>query len=214
MENAERRIVLTYAPTRPARDALAALLALDDRLGETLRTTSEPMLGQIRLQWWHDALCRLDAAPPPAEPVLEGIARHVVSEGVTGAMVAEIVDGWQVLLQEQLDEVALRSFAGRGGRLFALAARLADAAPGDPVALAGEGWALADVALRLSDPGEAAAARRMAEAGLSEALAVRWSRNARALGAMAHLARLDLAGEAPGSPKRTGRALWHRVTGR
>lgn len=214
MDVAERRIILTYAPTRPAGDALAALLTLDDRLGETLRTTREPMLGQIRLQWWHDSLCRLDIAPPPAEPVLEGIAGHLIPAGITGSMVAEIVDGWQVLLEEQLNEAALRRFAGRGRRLFELAARLADAAPADPVALAGEGWALADVALRLSDPEEAAVARQIAEDMLKQAAAVRWSRNGRALGAMAHLARLDLAGVPVGAPKRTGRALWHRMTGR
>ncbi|MFL9841802.1 hypothetical protein ABS767_12570 [Sphingomonas sp. ST-64] len=214
MDSGERRIVLTYAPTRRAGDGLAALLDLDDRLGETLRTTTEPMLGQIRLQWWHDALCALDSAPPPAEPVLEGVARHVLSEGIAGAMVAEIVDGWQMLLQEQLDEAALHGFAGRGRQLFGLAARLANADPGDPAGRAGEGWALADVALRLSDPAEAATARRMAEDALAEATKLRWSRNGRALGAMAHLARLDLAGVAPGAPKRTGRALWHRMTGR
>jgi phytoene synthase len=31
---------------------------------------------------------------------------------------------------------------------------------------------------------------------------------------MAHLARLDLAGVHFGSPKRTARTLWHRLTGK
>lgn len=209
----ERRMILSYAPGAPAARGLRALLALDDKLAETVRSTSEPMLGQIRLQWWHDALLRLDGAPPPAEPVLEGVAREVLRDGVTGAAAAEIATAWQALLQTELDTAGLKTFAQRGARLFELAGALAGVSPNDPLAPAGEGWALADLAAGLSDPGERAAARMIAEQALAEATAVRWSRNGRALGAMAHLARLDLAGVPFGSPRRTGRALWHRLTG-
>lgn len=214
MIEVERRLVLTYMPTPEAGAALAALFALDGKLGETLRTTSEPMLGQIRMQWWQDALARLDSAPPPPEPVLEGIARDVLREGVTGAEVGQMVEGWRVLLEPELDEAALRTHGERGRALFALGGRVAEAAASDPLAQAGEGWALADLAGKLSDPAEAAAARRMAEAALAEARSARWSRKGRALGAMALLARMDLAGVPVGSPKRTLRALWHRMTGR
>lgn len=210
----ERRLVLAYAPGAPAGQALSALWALDDKLAETVRTTSEPMLGQIRLQWWHDALVKLDGAPPPAEPVLEAVARDVLRDGVTGAAVGEISQAWQALLQEELDAVTLKAFAQRGVRLFEIAGTLAGASPADPLALAGEGWALADLAGGLSDPREAAGARMIAEQALAEAAARRWSRNGRALGAMAHLARMDLAGVPFGSPRRTGRVLWHRLTGK
>lgn len=209
----ERRMILSYAPTAAARGGFAALLALDDRLAETVRTTSEPMLGQIRLQWWHDALIALDTAPPPPEPVLQGIARDVLRMGLAGSMVAGIAQAWQALMQEQLDDLALRTYGARGRRIFELAGILAGASPADPLTLAGEGWALADLADGLSDPGEAAAARAIAENSLAQATAARWSRNGRAMGAMAHLARLDLEGVPQGSPRRTGRALWHRMTG-
>lgn len=214
MIDVERRLVLTYMPTPAAAAALAALFALDDKLAETLRTTSEPMLGQIRMQWWQDALTKLDSAPPPPEPVLQGIARDVLREGVTGGEVGQIVEGWRVLLEAELDEAALRTHGERGRVLFALAGRVAGAAASDPLAQAGEGWALADLAGKLSDSAEAAAARRMAEAALVEACSARWSGKGRALGAMALLARMDLAGVPVGSPKRTLRALWHRMTGR
>lgn len=210
----ERRLILTYAPSVAVRRGLAALLMLDDKLAETVRSTTEPMLGQIRLQWWSDALVKLDSAPPPAEPVLEAIARDVLRDGVTGVALAEIAQAWQALLQEELQAAEFKAFAQRGARLFELAGRLAGAAPGDPLMLAGEGWALADLADGLSDPGERAAARMIAERALTEACATKWSRNGRALGAMAHLARLDLAGVPVGAPRRTGRALWHRLTGK
>lgn len=211
----ERALVLTYAPRPAAGRALAALLTLDDRLGETVRSTSEPMLGQIRLKWWYDALVALDGAPPPGEPVLEGVARDVLAHGVKGEEVAAIAEAWAELLGGELDTDALDRFAARGGALFELAGRVSGAAAGDPLRLAGEGWALADLAHGLSDATEAAKARSLAEARLTEALRQRWSRNARALGALAHLARLDLAGDtAKGSPRRVGRLLWHRLTGR
>lgn len=213
MIDAERRLVLTYSSPEAAA-ALAALLALDDKLAETLRTTSEPMLGQIRLQWWHDALVRLDTAPPPPEPVLQGIARDVLIDGVTGAEVAGIVDGWQLLLQAELDGAALNEYGERGARLFVLAGVVAGACDGNPLALAGKGWALADLAGKLSDPVEAVAAQEIAQQALNDACVVRWSRNGRALGAMAHLARMDLEGVTAGSPRRMLRALWHRMTGR
>ena len=210
----ERRIILAYAPTAAAGRGLAALLALDDKLAETVRTTNEPMLGQIRLQWWHDALIALDTGPAPAEPLLQGIVRDVMRMGVGGSMVAGIAQAWQALLQEQLDELALRTYGARGRRIFELAGVLAGASAGDPLTLAGEGWALADLANGLSDPGEAAAARTIAAESLAAATSVRWSRNGRAMGAMAHLAQLDLAGVPHGSPRRAGRALWHRMTGK
>lgn len=213
-EHPERALVLTYAPTAGAARGLAALLALDDRLAEMVRTTSEPMLGQIRLKWWHDALAALDGAPPPAEPVLEAVAREVVAAGVSGRDIAAIVEGWSELLADELDAAAIERFAGRGRALFAAAGRVAEAAPGDPLAAAGQGWALADLSRGLSDMGEATRVRAAAKAALDDALSRRWSRNSRALGALAHLAWLDLAGSRIGSPRRVGRLLWHRLTGR
>ncbi len=210
----ERRMILSYAPGPAAARGLTALLMLDDKLAETLWTTSEPMLGQIRLQWWHDALIALDTAPAPAEPVLQAIVQDVLRMGVGGSMVAGIAQAWQALLQEELDDLALRTYGARGRRLFELVGVLSGASPSDPLTLAGEGWALADLAGKLSDPGEAAAARAIAAESLTTATSMKWSRNGRALGAMAHLARLQLEGVSAGSPRRTWRALRHRFTGR
>ncbi|WP_109809448.1 squalene/phytoene synthase family protein [Sphingosinithalassobacter portus] len=219
-EEAERQLILTYAPAR-RRDALAALLALDDALARLLATTSEPALGQIRLQWWRDALQRLDSAPPPAEPVLVALAESVLPAGVSGAALAEIVEGWDVLIEsEQLDAEALERFAkGRGETLFALAGTALGARAGDPLAEAGRGWALADLSRHLDRADEAERAREMAARHLEAAKRARWSGAMRALGGMTLLARRDLAlprgGQPPvGSPARLARLLWHRISGR
>lgn len=215
--NPERGLVLTYAG--PHRAALAALLALDDALATLLRTTSEPALGQMRLAWWREALERLDTAPAPAEPVLRALAAEVLPRGVTGLSLVPIVHGWEVLVEEeQLDADALRRFGAGRGQLF-VAAGAALGAAGDPLVEAGQGWALADLARNLKEPGEAGEARHQAAPLLASATARRWSGAGRALGAMAHLARLDLAlpADTPtpiGAPRRVGRLLWHRLTGR
>jgi len=184
---------------------------LDDALALLLRTTKEPAIGQIRLAWWREALEKLDSAPPPAEPVLQAVA----ASGLTGSALVPVVNGWEVLIEaEQLDADALRRFGEGRGALFALAGA-AMGAVGDPLSAAGQGWALADLARHLGPEDEAAKARAMARPLLDVVTKARWSRNGRALGAMTHLARRDLAKENENAPiSRISRLLWHRLTGR
>jgi phytoene synthase len=209
---AERELALSYAP-RECRAGLAALLALDDRLAGILRSSREPMLGQMRLTWWAEALAELDRGPPPSEPVLAALAAEVLPRGVPGARLAGMVDAWEaVLLDDALGDDSLELFGRRrGGLLFSAAALLLGAS--DPqIDMAGEGWALADLAANLSVPVSAARARSMAGARIAAAMGQRWSRAGRALGAMTLLARADLNGVA--GPRRVGRLLVHRLTGR
>lgn len=215
----ERALALSYAPMR-VRPGVAALFALDDTLGRILRTVREPVIGQMRLTWWHDALGRLDAGAAPAEPVLQGLAAHVLPHGITGARLADMIDAWEVLLDPDTpDDSTLEAYARRGTILFGAAATLLGAAAADPVAPAGRGWALADLARHVRDTGVAARARGLAEGPLTAATAARWSRAARTLGALVHLARMDLAVPPgmtirPASPARVWRMLRHRLTGR
>ena len=201
---AERRMVLSYA-RNGARPALAALLALDDALASVLRNVREPTIAQMRMTWWHDALTRLDTVPPPAQPVLQALARHVLPGGVSGHELTRIVEGWEELVPPgDLDDVALARFAAGRGALFELGGRLLGCT--GPLAEAGRGWALADLARHSRDGARAAA---LAAPLLATAAEQRWDREGRALGAMVHLARLE--GAAPAA--RTLRAVWHRLTG-
>ncbi|WP_298673429.1 hypothetical protein [uncultured Sphingomonas sp.] len=204
----ERRIILSYAPVA-SRAGLAALLALDDRLGEIVAAARDPLIGQMRLTWWHEALAALDGAPPPAEPILRAVSAHLLPRGVTGAELARIVDGWEALLAIDSDPAA--AFAGhaadRGEAVFAIAARLLG---GEHRGLrdAGAGWALAG----LGDPG----ARRIAAERLDGLTrGDRWPRALRPLSGMALLARADLRGGAPpGSIRRAARLFRHWLGGR
>ncbi|MET0309062.1 MAG: squalene/phytoene synthase family protein [Sphingomonas sp.] len=213
-----RPIILAYTPAH-GRDALRALLALDDRLANVLQTTREPALGQIRLAWWREALGKLDSAPPPAEPVLAALAEHVLPLGLRGGALADLVSGWDVLIEEEaLDDAALGRFAAGRGHLFTLAGTILRAGASDPVTAAGQGWALADLARHIDNAEDRSRASGLAQEPLARATRTRWTRNGRALGAMAHVARLDLAqmvgeGERRASPGHVGRLLWHRMTG-
>lgn len=215
----ERALALTYAAPS-ARSGLAALFALDDALAQLLRTTREPAVGQLRLAWWRESLEKLDHAPAPAEPVLRAIEAEVLPRGIRGAQIVPIVHGWEVLVEEStLEAAALSRFGAGRGTLFELGGVMLGARAADPLADAGAGWALGDLARHLGEPGEAAIARDLAAERLTRATRRRWSGRARALGAMAHLARMDLAiaADAPiptGAPGRVGRMLWHRLTGR
>lgn len=210
----ERSLALSYA-VPATRAGVTALLTLDDRLAAILRTTREPLVGQMRLTWWYEALGRLDVAPAPAEPVLAALQSSVLPGGVSGAMLATLTDGWEVLLEPVLDATAIERFAqDRGRRLFELAAVLL-AVDDVRIGKAGEGWALVDLSRRLSDAAARDAARSSAITSLDEALTGRWQSRARALGALALTARFDVAASPPppGSPKRVGRLAWHRLTG-
>lgn len=216
---AERALALGYAPVAK-RAGLAALFELDATLAQVLRTTRDPLLGQMRLTWWYEALGRLDIlpAPAPAQPLLRTLAAEVLPAGVSGSAMAELVTGWEALLDAPLGKAAVRAHAAeRGGSLFELVARLLG--PSDPrVGQAGEGWALADLARHLTDAELAKFASTQAEERLSTALHGRWPRSLRALAALALLARSDL-GVPPGepvphgSPTRVFALLRMRLTG-
>ena len=217
--NAERLLALSYAPAK-AQPGVAALFALDDTLARILRTTTEPVIGQMRLTWWYEAMTKLDQGSAPAEPVLRALAAEVLPHGVTGARLAGLIDAWEVLLDpETPDDATLERYATRGTILFGAAATLIGAQPTDPIAPAGRGWALADLALHVQEADVATRAADLARTGLDLAARTRWSSTARSLGAMAHLARLDLAVPRGrpirrGAPGRVSRLLWHRMTGR
>ncbi|MEO7692141.1 MAG: squalene/phytoene synthase family protein [Sphingomonas sp.] len=216
--NPELQLALHYAPAFASR-GIHALFALDAALAQVLRTTREPMVGQMRLTWWHEALTRLDSAPPPAEPVLRALAQHVLPHGIAGTRLAGLIDGWEELLEgETLEDAAIiRHADARGGALFAMAGEVLGARDTDPVVQAGRGWALADLGRHLRD--RSAAERALGLAAAALAGHVRWSRAARPLGALAQIARMNLAVplDQPlpiGAPRRVGRLLLHRLWGR
>lgn len=152
------RLALAYAPTR-VRPAWLALLGLDSRLAGILRNSSEPMLAQIRLAWWRDMLARNEADRPGGEPLLALIG----SWGADQTRLVALVDGWENLAEPgSLGADAMQAFCeGRGAACVTLAKVAGCSGAQEQARLAGEGWALADLSMRLSDPGEREEAARL-----------------------------------------------------
>jgi 15-cis-phytoene synthase len=155
-----RPLVLAYAPSN-ARADLSAVLDLDEALGRIVASTTEPIIGQMRLTWWRERLSALGREPVPAEPVL-GALNETVARGVMrGEALVAMVEGWEVLLEPMpLNEVGLRNFAEhRGNGLFAVAANICG---GSVERQLGAGWALIDFAMHCSDHGTAVKAIQIA----------------------------------------------------
>jgi 15-cis-phytoene synthase len=220
---AERRLILGYVPAG-RRPAVAALFELDGILASILRTTTEPAIAQMRLAWWHDALSALDDAPPRRAPVLEALAAHVLPGGITGAQLASLVESWDILVEEDVAIPETRQrHADARARLFVFAAAMLGGDGHDVAAAggaAGRGWAFADLAGHVADAELSRAAAEEALVHADVALAGRWPRELRALGAMALQARMDARcwtrGERPpvATPGRVLRFAWHRMSGR
>jgi phytoene synthase len=202
--------VFAWSAARFAGTAAAALFGLDAALGQVIRTTREPLVGQMRLTWWHDALTALDHAPPPAQPVLVDLAA-VALPHVTGARMAAMVDAWEALLDTPDDDALALYAQARGGELFAMLGACAGGVMPPEMASAGEGWALADLASHVSDAGLRERAARLAAARFAAA-DVRWPRASRAVGGVA----VDAAGALAGRsvPARAAAVLRFRLTGR
>ncbi len=217
--DADRALALTYVPTS-ARPAVDALWRLDVALGAVLGGGCEPLISQIKLTWWRDALEKLDLEKAPAEPVLEAIARNVLPAGVSGSALSGMEEGWTVLLSpDPLTASDLASYsAARGGLLFRYSAAILAGGLSPEMERAGEGWALVDLA-RHSNAEDAAASVGLAGERLAASAGILWPSALRPLGMLAALARRDVERgterfEEHGAPGRMLRMLRHRLTGR
>ncbi|HKU93821.1 MAG TPA: squalene/phytoene synthase family protein, partial [Vineibacter sp.] len=72
----ERFLCSLFAP-EPARSDLWALLAFNLEIARTRETVSEPTLGEIRLQWWREAIETAGGGAPRAHPVVRALAAAI-----------------------------------------------------------------------------------------------------------------------------------------
>jgi 15-cis-phytoene synthase len=215
---ADLGLALTYAPLRDRR-AVAALFAIDRAMGDVVRTTSEPMLGQIRLAWWRERLEELDdGASAPAEPRLQAVERELAPRGVSGREIAALETGWLRLFDAfpWAAETAHATWL-RGNLLFGLAARAVGQAD-EHIQGAGGLWTLVDAARHCSDPSSRAMLLEQARGFARNLAGVRFPGPLRPLSALAVLALRDCRRGEPfereGTPGRAAAMLRHRLSGR
>ncbi len=92
----ERFFTCLFAPSE-FRSALAALYAFNLDIVRTREIVSEPMIGEIRLQWWRDALSGKGegdvASHPIAGPLLDAISKyHLPSHALINLIDARVFD--------------------------------------------------------------------------------------------------------------------------
>ena len=157
----EAGLALAWSPKK-VRGPLSTVFQLDRRLARIVARTSEPMLGQMRLAWWRDALGTPIADRPRGDAVLDAIGEHWRGRETT---LLAMIDGWEVLLTaEHLGPAEIDAFGAQRGAFFGALADDLSAETIARLATAGFRWALADAAAGVSDAGERAA---LVEAGLA-----------------------------------------------
>ena len=109
----DRYLCTLFAP-RAARPALFALYAFNLEIARIPESVSEAMLGEIRLQWWREAIESIDAGEPRDHPVVHALAARL--KAIMDARAFDLED------RPPEDMAALESYAaGTSAELFALA---------------------------------------------------------------------------------------------
>ncbi len=141
-----RWLATRLIPDPVARGDVIALHAFDHELGRAERVASTPLMAEIRLAWWREALDEAFAdrpvrAHPTARRLAEAIGRHGLERAPLEAMIDAHV---AVLGREGLDGPEADAWArGVGGSSAVLAARMLDpVAPADAALPAGRVWGL------------------------------------------------------------------------
>lgn len=145
-----QRLLTAYAPKK-MREEQQILWAFDMRMAEIVRSTYEPMLGQIRFAWWREALSGEKEAAGVGDPLMDALrARVLPNAGAAGLL--EAIEGWEVLLEPlPLSDWQLVRFAEhRGGGLYRTIGQLSGPYP-PWLSQAGMGWALWDLSGHVSD---------------------------------------------------------------
>jgi len=87
----DRFLLLRLVP-EDRQDALATLFAFNLEVARVRETVSETMLGEIRLQWWRDALDGIEAGTPRHHPVVQGLARTIATHDLPRALFDRLID--------------------------------------------------------------------------------------------------------------------------
>ena len=125
----DRYAAALFAP-RPARDRLFALYAFNVELARIAELVKEPQLGEIRLQWWREALASGLSGEATGQPVADAMARTALACGLDHGELAELIDArhFDVSVKRMQDEAALEAYLdGTAGALFRLGAKIAGA---------------------------------------------------------------------------------------
>jgi phytoene synthase len=133
-----------FAP-EPVQSHLLALYAFNIDLSRIPEQVSDAMFGEVRLQWWRDALDLSSEGETSAHPVAAALAQVRVASSLPESGLREMVDARMFDLgrEPMSDYAALKKYlAQTAGNLFKLAAKAAGG-QGEGVELACDAAAMA-----------------------------------------------------------------------
>jgi phytoene synthase len=129
----------------PERHDLMTLIAFDAEIARIADRVSEPMLGEIRLQWWRDQLQPLLSSNPgmgrTGHTIADAMLELVSRRGLPGGLVHGLVDArsFDVAREPMADMRGLVTYLGKTeGALCGLSARILGAPEGDALEAAAD----------------------------------------------------------------------------
>ena len=198
----ERWMSSRFIADPQARADVIGLYAFDYELGRAPKVASNPLIGEIRLTWWREALDEMfEGRPVRRHPTAEALADVVARRGLERAALETLVEArYRELDPKPIEAAEALAWARESaGQVAVLAARMLDPdSDPEPARAAGAAWALA----RAGHPFEGELRRARAASALSS----------QAFPAVAHAA---LAGRAESSDfQKRLRLTWAVARGR
>jgi 15-cis-phytoene synthase len=125
------------------------LLRFDVRLAGIIESAREPLIAQIKLAWWRDAIMASVPSRPKGEPLLSTL--FALDDSALNQAAAQLVNAWELLIDEgQWSAETVQTFAQiRGQAIFRAYSGLCDQ-PELP-AMLGEQWAVDDLRHRFGE---------------------------------------------------------------
>ncbi|WP_119391879.1 phytoene/squalene synthase family protein [Taklimakanibacter lacteus] len=90
----DRYLAALFAPD-DLRPHLFALYAFNIEIARIRETVSEAALGEIRLQWWQDAIAGIYAGTSQGHPVIEALAPAIAKGGLPQQALANMIEARQ-----------------------------------------------------------------------------------------------------------------------
>jgi NADH dehydrogenase [ubiquinone] 1 alpha subcomplex assembly factor 6 len=158
------RYLAALLVTPQARPHLFALYAFNYEVAKTAENVSQPVMGQIRLQWWRDAIEEIYAGSERRHEVVQALAEAIRAQALPRALFDALIDARESDFDEApfADWTSLQAYAdATSGNLMRLAARILGAGTGLDEAAGEAGIAYALAGLLRALPFHAAQRRLM-----------------------------------------------------
>ncbi|VAW01524.1 hypothetical protein MNBD_ALPHA04-2371 [hydrothermal vent metagenome] len=211
-----QKLILAYAKHKN-RDRYTVLFAFDSRCGMIIRSTSETLIGQMRLTWWRDILTKPAEQRPDGEPLV-ALLNAVERRGSSVAPLLSILDGWEIVLDDfpwdarQFEQYAHRR--GIGFFEFAIGPKKSLTANQSLIA---KSWALWDFARNCSDRNMRTIAFDMCRAFYERAGGCSFDKSGRPLSILCKLVARDVKNGTISddlyTPGVARKVIWHGLTG-